>query len=96
MHPLVQDGQKLVPSVTRVFRKDQKMFVYFEVYDAGSDPALNAPSVAAELTMFRGKKKAFESAPIHLNKVAANRANTVAFQFQLPLTDLPPGQYTAR
>lgn len=97
MHPLIQDGAKLVPSVTRVFRKDQKMYVYFEVYDAGADPALNnTPSVAAELTMFRGKTKAFESTPIRLNKVAADRANTVAFQFQLPLAGLPPGQYTAQ
>lgn len=96
MHPLVQDGIKLVPSVTRVFRKEQKMYVYFEVYDAGSDPVQNAPSVAAELTMFRGRTKAFESAPIRLTKVAANRANTIGFQFQLPLTSLQPGQYTAQ
>ena len=27
-NPLVQDNQKLVPSVTRVFKKDQDMFVY--------------------------------------------------------------------
>ena len=95
-HPLVQDGTKLVPSVTRVFRKDQKMYVYFEVYDAGADPTLNTPSVAAELTMFHGKTKAFESAPIRLTKVAANRANTIGFQFQLPLTNLPAGNYTAQ
>ncbi|MGI8743313.1 MAG: VWA domain-containing protein [Bryobacteraceae bacterium] len=97
MHPLIQDGAKLVPSVTRVFRKDQKLYVYFEVYDAGADPTLNnAPSVAAELTMFHGKTKAFESTPIRLNKVAANRANTMAFQFQLPLANLRPGQYMAQ
>ena len=30
--PLVQDNQKLIPSVTRVFRKDQEMYVYLEAY----------------------------------------------------------------
>ena len=37
-HPLVQDGQKVVPSITRVFRKDQTLYVKFEVYDPGMDP----------------------------------------------------------
>ena len=32
-HPLIQNGQKTVPSITRVFRKDQTLYVYFEVYD---------------------------------------------------------------
>src|ERR1035438_7418099 len=27
-NPLVHDGQKLIPSVTRVFRSDQNMYVY--------------------------------------------------------------------
>ena len=29
-NPLVQDGQKLVPGVTKVFRRDQAMYVYLE------------------------------------------------------------------
>ncbi len=33
--PLVQDGQKLIPSITHVFRKDQNLYVYLEVYDPG-------------------------------------------------------------
>ena len=35
--PLVQDGQKLIPSITHVFRKDQNLYVYLEVYDPGVD-----------------------------------------------------------
>lgn len=94
MHPLVQDGQKLVPSITRVFRKDQRLYVYFEVYDpaAGQQP----PSVAAELTLFRAKSKVFESEPVRLTQVSTNRSNTMAFRFQLPLSNLQPGQYTCQ
>ena len=36
--PLVMDNQKLIPNVTRVYRKNQKLYVYFEVYDPATDP----------------------------------------------------------
>jgi hypothetical protein len=92
-HPLVDNGQKLVPDITRVFRKDQKLYVYFEVYDPGTEAS---PSVTAELTMFRDKAKAFESAPIRVTKPKSGRANTLAFEFQMPLANIPPGRYTCQ
>ena len=63
--------RKLIPDITRVFRKDQKLYVYFEVYDPGT---IATPSVSAELTMFRGKSKAFESAPVRVTKPKSGRA----------------------
>ena len=36
-NPLVQDGQKLIPSVTRVFSKDQDMYVYLQAYEQGAE-----------------------------------------------------------
>ena len=32
-NPLVQNGQEIVPSVTRVFKNDQHLYLYYEVYD---------------------------------------------------------------
>jgi VWFA-related protein len=32
-NPLVQDGEKLIPSVTRVFNRDKEMFVYLQAYE---------------------------------------------------------------
>ena len=52
-HPLIQDGQKMVPSITRVFRKDQTMYVYFEVYDPSSDEQ-KTPNVVAEVDLYAG------------------------------------------
>ncbi|HEV2689856.1 MAG TPA: VWA domain-containing protein, partial [Bryobacteraceae bacterium] len=92
-HPLVENGQKLVPDITRVFRKDQKLYVYFEVYDPGTEAS---PSVTAELMVFRGRSKAFESAPVRQTKVKSGRQNTLAFQFEMPLANIPPGQYTCQ
>src|SRR5207244_3430262 len=53
IHPLVLDGQKLVPSVTRVFRKDQNMFVYFELYDPATDHARKTPCVESTQSAMR-------------------------------------------
>jgi VWFA-related protein len=92
-HPLVENGQKLVPDITRVFRKNQKLYVYFEVYDPGT---VATPSVSAELTMFRGKSKSFESAPVRVTKPKSGRPNTLAFEFEMPLANIPPGQYTCQ
>ena len=36
-NPLVQDGQKLIPSVTRVFSKSRDMYVYLQAYEQARD-----------------------------------------------------------
>ena len=93
--PLVEDGQQLVPSITRVFRKDQSLYVYMEVYDPtlGSD---QKPSVAATLTFFRGKNKMFDSEPVYLDEFIPKRGQTLPVKFQVPLSKLPTGVYTCQ
>jgi VWFA-related protein len=94
-NPLVEEGQQLVPSITRVFRKDQKLYVYMEVYD----PVLDSdqkPSVAAILTFFRGKNKMSESQPVRLDSFLPRRGQTLPVRFQVPLSSLPTGVYTCQ
>jgi VWFA-related protein len=93
--PLVQDGQKLIPSITHVFRKDQNLYVYMEVYDPGLDTA-RKPSVAATLSFFRGKTKTFESEPVRLETFLPKRGQTLPVQFQAPLAQLATGRYTCQ
>ncbi len=95
-HPLVHDGEKLIPSVTRVFKRNQPVWLYFEVYDAQTDAETKAPAVAANLAVFEGSRKAWESSPVRATSSVAHRGNTVAFQMQLPAARLKPGQYTAQ
>ena len=64
-NPLVQDNQKLVPSVTRVFRKDQDMFVYLEAYQPDAD---TTQPLVASVSFYRGKVKAFETAPLQITE----------------------------
>lgn len=95
-NPLVQDGQKLVPSITRVFRRDQNLYVYLETYGAAVDAAGAPPSISATLAFYRGRRKAFESAPVQVHAVIRNRAQAVPLQFQVPLAKMPPGNYVCQ
>ncbi len=36
-HPLVYDGEKLFPSVTRVFSRTREMYVYLQAYERGAE-----------------------------------------------------------
>ena len=95
-HPLVQNGEKLVPSVTRVFRKNQNLNVYLEVYDPSTDAEHKTPNVTAELVLYQGARKTFESNPIQLSQIADKRPNVLPVQFQIPLAKLNAGAYTAQ
>jgi VWFA-related protein len=95
-HPLIQDGQKTVPSITRVFRKDQTMYVFFEVYDPGLDPDRKVPSLTAEVELISGGRRVFTSAPVRQNKLADKRPGVAQFSFQIPLAKLAAGQYISQ
>ena len=94
--PLVQENQKIVPSITRVFRKDQTLFVYFEVYDPAMDPDRKLPSLMADVELLLGGRKIYTSAPARVNKLATTRPGVAPFAFQIPLAKLPPGQYVSQ
>jgi VWFA-related protein len=96
LNPLVDEGQKLVPSITRVFRKDQNLYVYLEAYDPVVHPPENKPSLVAALSFYRGKVKAFETPPVRLSDLAPKRASTLQVKFQVPLDKFEPGRYTCQ
>ena len=90
VNPLVQEGQKLIPSVTRVFRQTQDMYVYLQAYQQ------NAPGpqpLVAYVTFYRDQKKIFETQPIELLHGLPNRLQTAPFNFTIPLKDVPAGEY---
>jgi len=93
--PLVENNEKLIPSITHVFRKDQNLYVYLEVYDPGLD-ANQKPSVAATLSFYRGKTKSFESEPVRLESFLPKRGQTLPIRFQAPLAKLATGRYTCQ
>ncbi len=47
-NPLVRDGKKLIPSVTRVFGTDQPLYVYLQAYEDEQETAARAQREIAE------------------------------------------------
>ncbi|HEY9142224.1 MAG TPA: VWA domain-containing protein [Bryobacteraceae bacterium] len=92
-NPLVAGGQKLVPSVTRVFNKNQEMYIYLEAYE----PAATATQpIIASVAFYRGKTKAFESAPLEVSQGLNDKSKALPVRFSLPLSKLQPGRYTCQ
>lgn len=89
-NPLVQDGQKLIPSVTRVFKRDQDMLVYLQAYEQGVP---QVRPLIAFVSLYREQKKAFETQPIEVTDVSNGRLQTLPLSFKVALNHLPPGAY---
>ena len=51
----------MVPSITRVFRKDQTLYVYFEVYDPTMDPDRRLPNCRRSSICSRARAKVYTS-----------------------------------
>jgi VWFA-related protein len=95
-HPLVSNGQKLIPSITRVLRKKQSLYVYFEIYDPTEAPDTRKPRVVASVSFYRKGLKAFESQPVQLSTLLKTREGTMPVQFEVPLGKLAAGRYTCQ
>jgi VWFA-related protein len=92
-NPLVQDKQKLIPSVTRVFKKSQDLYVYVETYE----PLASATEpIVANVGFYRGKVKAFETEPLIVKDGLDAKSKALPVRFSVPLSTLRPGQYTCQ
>jgi VWFA-related protein len=99
-NPLVQEGLKLIPSVTRVFNTGREMYVFLQAY-AGAPvnttspltPAPAPPTLFAIVSLYQGNRKAFESTPVSASPAAGSRLGTVPLSFQIGFGDLAPGEY---
>jgi VWFA-related protein len=89
-NPLVQDGEKLIPSVTRVFSKSRDIHVYLEAYEQG---AVAIRPLVAVVSFYRGHEKVFETHPVEVTVGLDNRLKTVPLRFDIPLEPLAPGKY---
>jgi VWFA-related protein len=88
--PLVFDGQKLIPSVTRVFSKGRDLYVFLQAYQR-NEPAMQP--LVAFVSFYRGDVKVFETAPLAVTTGLDARTKAIPLRFSLPLADLPPGRY---
>jgi VWFA-related protein len=102
-NPLVQDGKKLVPSVTRVFSTGRQMYVYLQAYKApqlasqpvstASNKPASGPPLLAFVGLYRDGAKVQETPPIAVIPGAASRLGIVPLSFTFGIDHLSPGEY---
>lgn len=92
-NPLIENGKKLIPSVTRVFNKNQDMFVYLQAYEPAAE---STQPLIATVSFIRGKVKAFETAPLQVTEGLDLKSKALPLKFDVPLGKLVPGRYTCQ
>jgi hypothetical protein len=111
VNPLVRDGIEWIPNVPHVFRQDQHIYFLYEVYDPArkkGDAPITAPSpgltrrpngavrVLTSIQFISGGVKVYETPLIEADAINIPERGAVAFQFDVPLTQLKPGTYVCQ
>jgi VWFA-related protein len=100
-NPLMAEGKSVLPSVTRVFRTNQDLFVVLESYSgkpaskprATDAPNAPAPPPSVALAFFRGGAKVADAGPFP-GKELKSPAGKASYFVQIPLAKFRPGRYT--
>jgi VWFA-related protein len=107
INPLVRDGVEWVPNVAHVFRQDQHLYFLYEVYDPTKAKGAPEPAAAPGLVRREGGpvhvltsieflmngSKVYETPLVTADAINIPQRDAVAFQFDVPLTQLKPGTY---
>ncbi len=102
-NPLVLDGMKLIPSVTRVFSVDRELYISLQGY-VGNNTALAAlpvgssnntatQSLVATVSFYQDRKKIMQIPAVVATAVPGTRLGIVPIRFKITLGALAPGQY---
>ena len=88
--PLVQNGQQLVPSVTRVFSKGRSLYVFLQAYEQG---AATAQPLMGYVSFYQGQTKVYETQLVEVSPNPNTRLETAPLNFTVDLSQLQPGKY---
>ncbi len=97
-NPLIVGDHKVVPNISHVFRRNQSLYVNFDVYDALPDPAnTKNRRVKVSMSLFNKKfVKTFEVGPVEATQLATTRPEAVPVQIEIPLKDVTRGEYVCQ
>ena len=90
--PLDVGGERIIPSVTRVFTDQQTLYVLFQAYLPNR---ANEASLRAGLVFFHNGRKSSETPMVEPIEYNAS-THTASFRMSLPLAGLPLGRYTVQ
>jgi VWFA-related protein len=108
--PLVRDGVEWIPNVPHVFRQDQHLYFLYEVYDPARQKGAAEPAsppgltrresgpvrVLTSIEFLSGGVKVYETPLVEAKVINTPERGAVAFQFDVPLTQLKPGTYVCQ
>jgi VWFA-related protein len=89
-NPLVEDGYKLIPSVTRVFSRSRDLYIYLQAYER---EATTTQPVTAFVTFYRGSERVMRMPARVVEEGLHPRSKAVPVRLTIPLEDLVPGEY---
>ena len=89
-NPLVSGGLKLIPSVSRVFRRGSDLYVFLEAYPRESAAT---QALVAYVTFFRDGAKVFETSPLSFTGGLEEELKAAPLRFSLSLASLRTGRY---
>jgi VWFA-related protein len=92
--PLVRNGMELVPNLTHIVGRNQKLYFYYEVYDPTQENG--APQVRTSLAFYRGRVKVFETPVVERTEIDAADRHAALFQFEVPADSFKAGLYTCQ
>ena len=87
-NPLVIKDRQILPSVTRVFFDNQKLYVYLETY--GVRPGTDTPPQTGVI-FFQSNRKVEEMGPFEASTFG--QLGEASFLIEVPLHEIPPGRY---
>jgi VWFA-related protein len=90
--PLDVGGERIIPSVTRVFTADQTLYVFFQAY---APQNADANSLRAGLVFFRNGLRLSDT-PMVAPTEYDETSRTASFRLSLPLSGLGAGRYTVQ
>jgi VWFA-related protein len=92
--PLMIEDKRIVPSIGNVFLRRQTLYVYFQVYGAGTDPQTRKPSLETLLMFLQGNTKVLESLPYRVTEWTKDDKGVATVSIAVPLRTLNKGAYT--
>jgi hypothetical protein len=88
---------KVRPRVNEAFRREEKMGIYFQLYNLGSDEKTHKPAGDIEYQVVKnGSNKQIFNFAEDIGAMPGASAQQVTVEKLLPLKNLEPGQYTLK
>ena len=90
VNPLVANGQKLLPSVTRVFTPADDLLVYLQAYERGADAMR---PLVAQVSLFADGEARHRFSAVAVTEGMHPRSKAVPLSLAVPLAGVSPGRY---